>query len=47
MIVCHVLRGRWCDVLNERAPVEDTSEYSKDSFCEELEQLLGHFPIVM
>jgi len=47
VIVCHVLRGRWCDILNARAPFEDTSDYSKDSFYEELEQPLGHFRIVM
>jgi glycerophosphoryl diester phosphodiesterase len=41
-----VLRGRWCDiiVLNERASTEDKSNDSKDSFCEELEQALEHFP---
>ena len=33
-----VLRGRWCNiiVLNVRAPSEDKSDDSKDSFYEEL-----------
>jgi hypothetical protein len=32
------LRGRWCNiiVLNMHAPCEDTSDYVKDSFYEEL-----------
>jgi len=47
VIVCHVLRGRWCDIFNVHAPFEGTSGYSKDSFYKELEQLLGHFRIVM
>ena len=40
-----VLRGRWCNiVLNMHAPSEEKSYYSKDSFYEELEQVLEHFP---
>ena len=41
-----VLRGRWCNiiVLNVRAPSEDKSDDSKDSFYEELEQVFDHFP---
>ena len=35
-----VLRGRWCNiVLNVHAPSEEKSDDSKDSFCEELEQV--------
>ena len=41
-----VLRGRWCDiiVLNMHEPSEEKSDESKDSFCEELEQVFDHFP---
>ena len=37
-----VLRGRWCNiiVLNVLAPSEEKSDESKDSFYEELEQVL-------
>jgi len=37
-----VLRGRWCNiiVLNVHAPSEDKCDDSKDSFYEELEQVL-------
>ena len=40
-----VLRGRWCNivVLNVHAPSEEKSDESKDSFCEELEQVFGHY----
>ena len=38
------LRGRWCNVLNVHAPSEKKSDDSKDSFCEELEQVFDHFP---
>jgi hypothetical protein len=43
---CIVLRGRWCDitVLNVRAPSEEKSDHSKDSFYKELEQAFYHFP---
>jgi endonuclease/exonuclease/phosphatase family metal-dependent hydrolase len=43
---CIVLRGRWCNiiVLNAHAPTEEKSDYSKDSFYEELEQVFDHFP---
>jgi hypothetical protein len=33
-----------CIVLNMHAPSEEQSDYSKDSFYEELQQILGHFP---
>ena len=41
-----VLRGRWCNiiVLNVHAPSEDKNDDSKDSFCEEPEQVFDHFP---
>ena len=41
-----VVRGRWCRiiVLNVHAPSEDKSDASKDSFCEEIEQVFDHFP---
>ena len=41
-----VLRGRWCNiiVLNVHASSEEESDDSKDSLCEELEQVLVHFP---
>ena len=41
---CIVLRGRWCNiiVLNVHAANEKKSDYSKDSFCEELEQVFDH-----
>jgi len=40
-----VLRGRWCNVivLNVHAPSEEKSNGSKDSFCEELEQVFDNF----
>ena len=36
----------WCNiiVLNVYAPSEEKSNDSKDSFCEELEQVFYHFP---
>ena len=36
-----VLRDRWCNiiVLNVHAPSEEKNDDSKDSFCEELEQV--------
>jgi hypothetical protein len=39
-----VLRGHWCNiiVLNVHAPTEEKSDDSKDSFYEELEQVLDH-----
>jgi hypothetical protein len=38
--------GRWRDiiVLNVYAPNEEKSNYSKESFYEELEQVFDHFP---
>jgi exonuclease III len=40
------LRGRWFNiiVLNVHAPTEEKSDDSKDSFYEELEQVIDHFP---
>ena len=39
-----VLRGCWCNiVLNVRAPSEEKSDDSKDSFYEESEQVFYHF----
>jgi hypothetical protein len=40
------LKGRWCDIiaLNVHAPTEDKDDDIKDSFYEELEEVLGHFP---
>ena len=40
-----VLRGCWCNIiiLNEHAPSEEKSDYSKDSFYVELEQVSDHF----
>ena len=39
-----VLKGRWCNiiVLKVRAPSEEKSDDSKDSFYEELEQVFDH-----
>ena len=41
-----VLRCRWCNiiVLNVHASSEEKNDNSKDSFCEELEQVLYHYP---
>jgi hypothetical protein len=39
-----ILRGHWCNVLNVRAPSEEKSDDSKDSFNEILEQVFYHFP---
>ena len=41
-----VLGGRWRNtiVINVYAPSEEKSGESKDSFCEELEQVFDHFP---
>jgi len=41
-----VLRCRWCHiiVLNVHAPSEEKGDDSNDSFYEELEQVLDHFP---
>jgi len=39
-----VLRGRWRNIVNVHAPSEEKSDESKDSFYEELEQVLYHFP---
>jgi hypothetical protein len=41
-----ILRGRWCHiiVLNIHAPIEDTADDVKDSFCEELERVFDKFP---
>ena len=41
-----VLRGRWCNIIARivHAPSEEKSDDSKDSFYEEIEQVLEHFP---
>ena len=41
-----VLRDYWCNiiVLNVHAPSENKSDDSKDSFYEELGQVIDHFP---
>ena len=41
-----MLRGRWRNIIfvNVHAPSEEKSDDSKDSFYEELEQVLDHFP---
>jgi hypothetical protein len=40
-----VLRGRWCKIidLNVHVLSNEESYVSKDSFCEELEQVFHHF----
>jgi hypothetical protein len=40
------LKDRWCDiiVLNVHAPTEDKDDVTKESFCEELEQVFDQFP---
>jgi hypothetical protein len=40
------LKGLWCDiiVLNVHAPTEDKDDDTKDSFYEEIEQVLDQFP---
>ena len=40
-----VPRGRWCNIIdvNVRAPSEEKSDDSNDSFYEELEQVFNHF----
>ena len=39
------MRGRWCNinVLNVHATSEEKSDYSKDSFYEQLVQVFDHF----
>jgi hypothetical protein len=41
-----VLGGNWCDVIvmSAHAPTDDECGDSKDSFCEELEQVFDNFP---
>jgi len=41
-----VLGGNWCDVIvmNAHAPTDDECGDSKDSSCEELEQVFDNFP---
>jgi hypothetical protein len=41
-----ILRGCWCNiiVLNVHAPNDDKTDYIKDSFSEELEQVFDKFP---
>ena len=45
-VSCIVLRDHWINtiVLNVHAPSEKKSDDTKDSFYEEFEQMLGHFP---
>ena len=45
MVSYILLRGRWCNiiVLNVQAPSEEKSDDLKDSFHEELEQVLLSF----
>jgi len=45
-MLCLVLRGSWCNiiVLNVQVTSEEKSDDPKDSFYEELEQVLDHFP---
>lgn len=38
-----VLIGGWHDVLSVHGPTEDKSNDTKDSLCEELEQVFEHF----
>jgi len=42
---CVVLKDRWFSiiVLNFHAPSEEKSDYAKDRFYEELEQVFDHF----
>ena len=44
-MLCILLRGCWCNifVLKVRAPSEEKTDYSKGSYCEELEQVFDHF----
>jgi hypothetical protein len=41
-----ILRRRWCNIIVVimHAPCEDTSDYIKDSFYEELERVFDQFP---
>jgi hypothetical protein len=41
-----ILSGGWCHIiiLNVHAPIEDKTDYVKDSFYEELERLFDKFP---
>ena len=43
---CMVLRGRCYNtiVFNVHAPSDEKSDYSKDSFCEDLEQVFDLIP---
>jgi hypothetical protein len=45
-VLYSVENGRWCDVtvLNVHAPTEDKDDDTKDSFYEEIEQVLDQFP---
>jgi hypothetical protein len=43
---CIILRGRWCDIdWNVRAPAEDETDDTKDSFYKELEPPKGKKPL--
>ena len=41
-----VLKVRWLHIIfvNVRAPSEEKSEYLKDNFYEEVEEVFDHFP---
>jgi hypothetical protein len=44
-IVYIVLEGGWCGIIrNLQVPTEDKSDNSKDSFCDELEQVFDYIP---
>jgi len=42
-ILCIILRGRGCDILNLHAPTDDKSDDTKDSFYMELERVFDQF----
>jgi len=46
--ISYILRGRGCNIIvwNVRGPSEEKSDDSKDSFCEELEQVFDQFNII-
>jgi len=46
-VSCIVLRGHWTNtiVLNMHIPSVEKNDATKDSFYEELEQVLGYFPM--
>jgi hypothetical protein len=46
VLLSYIIRGRWCNIIvvNVHAPCEDTSNYIKDSFYEELGCVFDQFP---